>query len=662
MKKVLLLTVLCTVFGLTVTVTAQKPYNPKATITAPMVKMNFTGNETLAAPSEPSVFQTMLEQSAQAREIGKEVWVGTTDYDLQTNSSGQNRLNQRLDGGNAAVWIYGTGDLAAGVPDRGTGYNLYLVDDEAWGDTPDARLEASTRTGWPNLVVTTSGTEFIVTHSAANELHTLRRENNETDWTEGNVPTNVTPGLLWPKATASGETIHVIAVSTPTGNGGTEWLGMNPALLYWRSPDGGETWDIQDFQIPGTTNAEFTGFGADSYVIDANDNGDVAIGIFSDWADVVILKSEDNGDTWNKRVVNDFPLDLYVVNSLYTIDDIGGVDLNGPAGNGGDSLSVFTSDGTGSVAVGDDGMAHVVFGHMYLADTDSTDAGWIFYPGWTGMSYWNESMADGAHQEIIEVSNSIDLDGNDTLSVTGAIASYFTSLTSMPNLAIDSDGTLMLTWSMLMEDVCTSLGLPPCNVKEESTPAANQHYRHVWLTASKDNGLTWQPPYNTNNEDVVLFPILLDQRECVYPDVHANGGGDYALYYQIDNEPGIHVSGDADPVNSNTLAVWNFNINDIFDFGTNTEEVVAAADLKFGLNPNPANAEVEVRYRLSESGQTTLTVSNMIGQQLLLIDQGNQNEGDHTSYLNVSNLSAGVYIVNLRANNKIATQKLVIKN
>ena len=655
MKRVSLLFILLVFCGAAVTLTAQKPYNPKAKVTAKMDKKNYTGYEVLGVRTEPSLFETMLEQNAQTYSVDKETWIGTTDYDLQSNSAGQNRLTQKSGGNTACVWIYGTGDLGAGVPDRGTGYNC-KIDDE-WGDTPDERLEVSTRTGWPNLVVTSSGQEFIVNHSADNDLHTLRRAAGEPNWTEDNIPTNVTPGLLWPRAAVSGETIHVIAVSTPVANDGTVWLGMDPAILYFRSLDGGATWDIQDYQIPGTTSSEFVGLDADSYVIEADENGNVAIGIFNDWADVVMLKSDSNGDigSWETRIVNDFPLDLYVIDSGYTIDDIGGVDPDAP-----DSMAVFTSDGSGSIAFDASGQAHMVFGHMYVLDADLTDANSSFFPGWSGVAYWNESMADNAHQEIIEVGNSIDINGNDTLDLTGEIAAYFLNLTSFLNLAIDEDDHLMLSYSMVMEDTCSALGQSPCGVKEDSTPAANQHFRHVWLTASSDGGATWQPPYNTNNEDVVLFPILLEQREVVFSDVHANGSGNFSLYYQVDNEPGLHVRGDTDPVNSNTIAVWDFNKLEIFPELVSTEEVVAAADLKFGINPNPAKDVVEVNYQLPDAAKTTITISNIVGQQIISIDLGNQASGAHTRNLNVEGLTNGVYIVNLRTNNKIATQKIVI--
>ena len=64
----------------------------------------------------------------------------------------------------------------------------------------------------------------------------------------------------------------------------------------------------------------------------------------------LMMESTSGGDigSWTKRIVNDFPLDKHIVDSGYTLDDIGGVvDPNGPA----DSLAIESCDGSGGIAI-----------------------------------------------------------------------------------------------------------------------------------------------------------------------------------------------------------------------------------------------------------------------------------------------------------------------
>ena len=84
----------------------------------------------------------------------------------------------------------------------------------------------------------------------------------------------------------------MVALTEPMGTNwsGQLWNGLNGALLYFRSLDGGNYWDIDTMIIPGIDSSEFLGFGGDNYAITAKDET-VAIAYFNGWADSFILKS-----------------------------------------------------------------------------------------------------------------------------------------------------------------------------------------------------------------------------------------------------------------------------------------------------------------------------------------------------------------------------------
>ncbi|MCB0570476.1 MAG: hypothetical protein KDC66_11955 [Phaeodactylibacter sp.] len=78
------------------------------------------------------------------------------------------------------------------------------------------------------------------------------------------------------------KTIHVICITTPLGNGGAEYEGVDGHPLYFRSTDAGLAWNKADVILPGLDSSTITFGRADTYAIDARD-GTVAIGMFHGW-------------------------------------------------------------------------------------------------------------------------------------------------------------------------------------------------------------------------------------------------------------------------------------------------------------------------------------------------------------------------------------------
>jgi hypothetical protein len=67
--------------------------------------------------------------------------------------------------------------------------------------------------------------------------------------------------------------LYILLTSTmPTGNGGTKFQGMDGVVIYHRSQDGGNTWDIQGALLPGIDSTAFLGTEVEGYAIYANGN------------------------------------------------------------------------------------------------------------------------------------------------------------------------------------------------------------------------------------------------------------------------------------------------------------------------------------------------------------------------------------------------------
>ncbi len=96
--------------------------------------------------------------------------------------------------------------------------------------------------------------------------------------------------------------------------------------------------------------------------------------------DSAIIKSSDNGNTWNATSFLDFPVDKYAPDAGIDLDNDGLMD------------SLYSTDGTGALLLDDNNMAHVFYGNMLLLDADLTDGNTSYFASTNGLMYWNENM------------------------------------------------------------------------------------------------------------------------------------------------------------------------------------------------------------------------------------------------------------------------------
>ncbi len=290
-----------------------------------------------------------------------------TFYDTQTNRSTSERIYLYPDG---TIGVCGMIAHDSNYTDRGTGYNYF--NGTAWGPAPAARTE-SVRTGWPCIAPCGTG-EITIAHWGGHGLVVMKRPNKGTGaWTESYIdpPAGVTT-IFFPRMVTSGvnrQTVHLICSTADTVSGGTLYNGLDGALLYNRSLDGGLTWE-EWRQLDGLTSANYKYFEGDGFVF-AEPRGDtIAFAYGGEWLDFGYLKSTDNGATWTRSLVWENPWVLY----------------NGPF----PADAFFSTDGNIAAALDHNGKLHLVTG---LSRTSKNAAGEIIVYPWTdGLLYWNENM------------------------------------------------------------------------------------------------------------------------------------------------------------------------------------------------------------------------------------------------------------------------------
>jgi photosystem II stability/assembly factor-like uncharacterized protein len=387
--------------------------------------------------------------------------IGYTTYQLQTNASTGNSFVKNTDGSLSAAWNLSL-TTNASFPDRGAGYNYY--DGSTWQPTPTARVE-SVKTGFPSIAVTASGAEVLAAHEGSVGIRISRRPTKGTGaWAETNI------GVLgfWPSIVAGGSdgnSIHMISHSG--GNFGR--------LAYSRSLDGGVTWDILNSIIPQIDSTQYKGFRGDTYSIDARGNV-IAIVVGGYTHDVVLLKSTDNGNTWTKTIVKQFPIQLYDETTMNT-------DLN----TDGTGDQIPTCDETVSLLIDNSNTVNVWYGKTVVFQNPAT-AFVSLINSTDGIMYWKEGMASNAP---VQITNFKDINGDGVLGSTTS-GYYVQSVSSHPSPGIDASGNLYLAYSSLYD-----------GKTENGSVLTGKRYRHTLLTRSTNGGSTWCSPLDViSPEDV----------------------------------------------------------------------------------------------------------------------------------------------------------------
>jgi len=451
--------------------------------------------------SQPS--NNMVQSKAALEAI-----LGTTRYDLQTNESIQNRFYVYPDGTMAGVWTMGQVETA--YSDRGTGYNYF--NGSNWGSPPSARIE-SIRTGWPSLCPWMANGEMVLAHNSTTSLVMNTRPVKGTGgWTQTLVPVapSGAPGLAWPRAITNGtnhQNVHIIAMTQPEASGGALYNGLDGALLYWRSTDGGTTWDKNGIQLPGMTSDYYDNFNGDEYAWGSPHGDTIYFAVGGPYTDTFIMKSTDNGNSWTKIPI--LSNASKKISSSVT-----------------DLAPWRSSDGAIACEMGKNGIIHFssgIGGGLMSAGTK------YIRINLNGLIYWNTTMPmlrDSLNLDTLYAHKQLAgyySDGPNVGDTLRTMQSYRIGMTSHPQISIDGTGNICLLWDQL--------------TWANPEPSTGNNFRHIYARGWFHNEPFWSlEPIDLNSDISYIF------MEFVYPSLAKtvlNGNLNYIC--QTANTPGCAV-------------------------------------------------------------------------------------------------------------------------
>jgi len=413
--------------------------------------------------------------------------------------------------------------------------------------------------------------------------------------------------------------------------------GLNFAIVYLSSSDNGATWTTPVI-LPGmdaTTGLTgfigFDGFGGDTYSWAAPKGDTIAFVYGALVGGTWVMKSFDNGATWTKITINEFP-------SL----------------TGTDNPDVALFDETFDIALDNQGKVHFVGCRYKLTGMDASTPAvtWFYYPYTDGVVYWNEDMPqidtsylnnpDTLFNHGMWIGSMVDIDGSGEIEFPDAGADAYpwgeyrySGLSTMPQIEIDNNNNMFVSYSCLREDLVNAGANPTI-----------QLYRHLYMTSKLSYESEWCDPRDLTDD------IEHSYDEVVWAAMALTEGGKVHFVAQVDPEPGVALAGDLDEYADNYM--YHFT----FPTFVGVKPVDIAPDVS--VSPNPATEYANVQVMLNSASKVDVNVYDVMGKLVMNNNYGQQSTGSHTYKINTSSLPEGVYIFKVQAGGSQTTKKVIV--
>jgi hypothetical protein len=377
----------------------------------------------------------------------------------------------------------------------------------------------------------------------------------------------------------------------------------------------------------------------DRYYLTSN-GSTVCILYVSIETDLFYLRSDDNGENWERVIVWEFPIPFY--------DPAGGTLLD----------TTFAPDMSAHMCIDNMGHAHVVFGLTRILNDDGTGLSYFpYHPDWEGIVYWNDEMetfsgepyalappkAGYEDTELIDDYNYIgwlqDVDGDGVVTMEGILPIRTYGQSTTPQIHVDEYGQRFVIWSANTETFVYTAGTDPLN------------YKHIWARAYANT--VWGDFMDVTAGIAHVFD------DCVYPMIGNRSDAMNIHYiYQADLAPGNALDGDHDYQDNR----WIHGMLPKADLITGIGEQEVIIDAHVSQNfPNPFSGTTNVQVQLETASNLTLVVTNMTGQKVLEINKGYVPAQTHTFSIDASDLQSGVYFYTVTAGASQVTKKMIVE-
>lgn len=349
--------------------------------------------------------------------------------------------------------------------------------------------------------------------------------------------------------------------------------------------------------------------------------------------------------------VNSSGNDISALIPSFTTDEFNAIEAAGEKYEGMlvslSNVRVTNIGGFGEFSVTSNGSTNAVLAND---DTDASVAGETNFPGWV-----NETMRQDV--DITSFTGLILIHRNGTKIYPRSAADIVTAdgnfsfprpnfsfLSPEDNASVDVSGDITVVWN-------------------ETTDFDGNAVQYEWLLTT---------PADTNF-NAPLATVLSDnegsQAQVTLPLVTVNNllasagvavGESITLRWTVRAKDALdgQIATTSDFNLATSRRIFNITLNRVNN--TSVEEVLP---VKFALEqnyPNPFNPSTQIDFSLPESGLVTLSVYNMLGQQVATLVNQRMEAGSHSVNFDAANLSTGMYLYRITNGNTQITRKMML--
>ena len=595
----------------------------------------------------PNANAQSLENMVRDLNFGQEELDYST-YDWQSNDAQRSWTIVWPDGKVSFAYTIATTD---NYSDRGTGISTYNPSTGEWSHC-DGRVEKE-KTGFGSIARYGQNSIIVAAHTATEMgAYMVADKNDITRECAETLPKlDPTNDPTWPAVMTSGpnrDIIHIVA------------LGYNDNMIYYfRSTDGGQTYDKQNVILPYLTSEYGSDWNSNCYYwMETTEDNCLALVINNAWSDGMVLYSYDDGETWERKVYYHHPginttFDTWFMYPRWVSAQWGldkelciAYEFNGSTGEPG-SGSYYPA--LGGVAFWSETMpyadteTHAINGYDPTNPMPPTpgepfvlDSGYMYsdiyaaWPRWSDQTWDNPAyfgyvapLDPNGEWESWAVAETFNIED---FSLHG---SYNGGCSVMPVLCMvpgTNGREMVVVWSMLDENT--------------DPDEAGNYYLKLFAAYSDDYGRTWGTPVHITND------FMLTYTEHVYNQA-AIVGNTLIVATQADGMTGTFVQSDDTDAFDNHYNGYTYDLEELFGID-GIEEAPVSNNNQISVYPNPANGQVDVT--LNKGAE--MTIYNIMGQAVMTVEG---HVGVNT--LDISNLTSGIYFISAGTD----TQKFIVK-
>ena len=608
----------------------------------------YTGTETLQhVGNQPNM--TRVDYNSQELDYSY--------YDWQTNTAAKNATMNFPDG---CVGFAYTISTDGNHTDRGTDIIIYNPNTDEW-TTTEGKIEEE-KTGFGCAARYGENGIVVVSRNAVTlncGVYIIEDKDNLPatgtvkpiiEWTKDDR------NIHFPTVMCTGpnhDHIHILF----TALNYTDENGLTNPFFYFRSMDGGQTWDeFMTIDYLGRDYASAYGSGQDAYFIENTGGNELNIVVNTRRGDGALLTSYDEGNTWERKVYYKHPnIDGDFTDSWYMYprwtsalkDNNGKLRLAFEFGGGtGEISSTNYYPGIGGVAYWSESMpyadtqTHAAYGYDPNNPMPPTpgqpfimDSAYMYndiyaaWPRWSDQT-WDNPAYFGYLAPLDEEGNWQSWEEAEEFNIEDFTlhGSYNGGICEMPVLLMTPAQDLMVAvWISMDEHNMDELG---------------NFYFKLFTSCSEDGGLTWSRPQHITND------FMLTYTEFVYPQA-ALTNNKLIITAQVDGCSDTNLLGDDPDPTDNYFMGLIYDLEDLFGYDGIGEGPVMN-NTTLSVYPNPVSERLTVNLNQEDE----VVIYNMMGQTVSSF-QGHT--GINT--VDVSNLSSGIYFISAGS----ATQKFVVK-